>query len=114
MSATVEPKPTPNQRPPTEYKTLSGATLESSVPFAGETVSVRIGGQNPNCDSIIPARLEPDGSAVPIKEGQIASGLLFRRRTVDRAHNGAQFIEQCYVPMSNVKCLQYSAEVKAS
>ncbi len=86
------------------HNRLTSVTFESSVPFAGESMSCQVGR---NCDAIAPARLEPDGTAVRIEKGQAAQGLLISRRHHDRASN-QRFVDQVYVPMYNVKALQYS------
>lgn len=89
------PKPAP------ECNRIASVRFSESVPFAGESQSVAA----PDV-SIVPARLEPDGRAVPIEKGQVAGGLLLTRKQHDRIAN-AQRMERVWVPMHVVKGIVY-------
>ena len=57
-------------------------------------------------DSILPAKLEPDGSASVIKDNQRAEGLLLVRRALDRT-TGKHRNHRCFVPFDNIKSVSY-------
>ena len=65
--------------------------------------SVQIGR---NVDSIIPARMEGDGSAVGIDKGQRADGIVIRMRRHDRV-TGKRYVSQEFVPWANIRSLTY-------
>jgi hypothetical protein len=92
----AEPVYKPRQR-------LTSAAFVQSAPFGDERMSCQVG---LNCDSIIPARLEPDGSCVPISSGQRADGILVRRKKHD-LQTQKRFVDQCFIPWSNVRGLSY-------
>lgn len=85
------------------HETLTGATFDRAIPFAGTCESVQLGR---NCDSIVPARLEPDGTTVAIDRGQRADGVRLRRK-VDNLQTRESFMDQVFVPWANVIGLQY-------
>lgn len=89
------PKPAP------ECNRIASVRFSESVPFAGESQSVAA----PDV-SIVPARLDPDGRAVPIEKGQVAFGLLLTRKFHDRISN-SQRMERVFVPMQIVKGIVY-------
>ncbi len=97
---TAEPKP---------QTRLIAVSFVHSVSFAGESMSVRIQseagprGQANIVDGICPARLEADGSPVAIDKGQLATGVLLRKKSL----NGGAQVRQSFVPFANVKELQY-------
>lgn len=107
------PQPQPNQKQATDivaplgtppiFDRLEGAFFNQSAPFAGEVMSVSV---NLNCESIVAARLEADGRAIAISEGQRADGIMFRRKVHDRLKN-ITYISQCFVPWANVRGLTY-------
>jgi hypothetical protein len=89
-----------------EYKQQSklvAAFFVNSVYFAGEQQSVTLGR---NTDSIAPAKLLPDGSAVAIDVNQRADGLLLTKKTHNLSTH-AKVVVRCFVPFSNIKCLEY-------
>jgi hypothetical protein len=90
----------PEAKPQTK---LVSVAFVDSIPFGNESMSVQIGR---NCDSITPARMEADGSAVAIDKNQRADGLLIRQRRHDRVRN-VFVVDQCFVPWSNIRGLQY-------
>lgn len=86
------------------HERLAGASLVESVAFAGgEHSSVNAGR---NCDSLIPARLEPDGTAVSISSGQRADGLLVRRK-VQNLNTREFHVDQVFIPFANIRGLLY-------
>ncbi len=85
------------------HQRLIAASFVNSIPFAGETSGVQI---PRNCDSIVPARLDCDGSAIAIDKGQRADGLLVRRKVHDRTTN-TRYVDQVFVPFANVRGLQF-------
>lgn len=107
MTATaVEPKPKlqiPIEDVYAEPKGIQAAHFVNSVPFIDERQSCSIG---LNCDSILPARLEVDGSAVVIDKGQRADGLVIRRKFHNRGLN-TRSIAQVFVPWANIRGVQY-------
>lgn len=88
----VTPKPEPKAEAALRIK---GVVFCMSVQFAGVQESIQIGR---NADSITPARIEADGSAIQIDKGQRSDGLLIKWRKT-----------QCVVPWANVRELQYGA-----
>lgn len=86
---------------------LETVTFVNSVAFAGESTSCRIArdangvyGTTGVVDAILPARLEADGTPTAIDKGQLATGVLLRKKRNNE-------IRQAFVPFSNVKELQY-------
>lgn len=90
----------PEAKPQTK---LTSVAFVASIPFANEAMSVQVGR---NADSITPARMEADGSAVAIDKNQRADGLLVKQRKHDRARN-VFVVEQCFVPFANIRGAQY-------
>jgi hypothetical protein len=90
----VTPKPEPKSEATLK---LIAARFVTPIQFAGVTDSVRIGA---NCLTICPARIEPDGSAIPSDKGQASQGLLIRG-------NGRGFHTQSFAPWANVAELMY-------
>lgn len=106
--------PNPDSSPPPKteatlpvHTRIAAAFFVTSIPFAGETVGAQVGR---NCTSIVPARLEADGSAVTIDKGQRADGLQIRSVEHDRKNN-TKYIGQCFVPWANVRGITYVAAV---
>lgn len=91
-------KPTPKTK-----EKLSGFALVESIAFCGkELMSVTFR----DTDTIQPARLEPDATAVVISSGQRADGLLLRKRHRNLATQ-AESIEQHFVPFANIRGIAY-------
>lgn len=88
---------------PKAHNRLIGATFIESIPFSGEVSSIALGNK---CDSIAPARLESDGTAVPIEKGQQSMGILVKRKVRDMTRN-TLFVDQCFVPWANIRGLVY-------
>ena len=95
-----QPQPAP-LKPAPEATRVVAVRFRESVPFNGETQSVAA----PDV-SIVPARLDPDGRAVPIEKGQLAVGLLLTRRYRNPAAN-AQQMERVFVPLELVRGIIY-------
>lgn len=95
----------PKSAPAVKVKeTLVGFSLVESIAFCGqELTSVTI---PRNTDSIAPARLEPDGTAVTISTGQRADGLLLRKKQLNLGTR-EYAIEQHFVPFANIRGLTY-------
>lgn len=83
----------PTQKPPQ----LLAVRFVSPIQFAGVTDSVRLG---VNCTSVCPARIEPDGMAVPTDKGQPSQGLLIRG-------SGRGFHTQSFAAWANVAEMVY-------
>lgn len=98
--AEAQAKPKEEFKPQTK---LVAAFFVDSVPFGGEQASASIGR---NVDSIVPARLEKDGSAVPVEPNQRADGILLRRKHRD-LNTHQRVVLQAFVPFANVRSLQY-------
>lgn len=92
----TEPKSPIHSRP-------IGIRLVSSINFAGTTDHLRMSGYSANCASIVPARLEPDLSAVPTDKGQASQGLLVKAQ-------GKGFVSQVFVPYAMVAEVIYGPE----
>ena len=91
---------------PEEYKPhtrLVSVTFVNSVAFGGESQSAQIGR---NVDSIIPVRMEGDGSPVQVDKGQRADGILLRAKRHDRV-TGRKFEARDFVPWANIRSLSY-------
>lgn len=90
---------------------LTGAAFIESVRFGGGEVSSAYlslsAGMPGNVDSIIPARLDHDGSATPIANGERADGLLIVRKVHD-ANRHTDFWNVSFVPMTNVRSCSYT------
>lgn len=84
---------------PTQTK-LIAVRFVTPIQLAGVTDSVRLG---VNCVSVCPARIEPDGSAVPTDKGQASQGLLIRG-------NGRGFHTQSFAAWANVAEIMYGPE----
>lgn len=95
--------------PPTEVVTectkLATAHFVNAAAFDGVNQSVSV---PRNADSIVPARLEPDGTAVAISSGQRADGIVIRRKVTVRSNN-TKLVVQSFVPWANISSLQYEA-----
>lgn len=98
MADQTQPAP---PKPAAEANRVVAVRFTESVPFNGEVQSV-----TSNDVSIVPARLDPDGRAVPIEKGQVSGGLLLTRRYSDRISN-TQRMERVWVPMALVKGIIY-------
>lgn len=99
------PKPTAPLEVSIECTKLVSAHFVNAVPFDGVVQSASV---PRNADSIVPARLEPDGTAVAISSGQRADGILIRRRVTVRSNN-TKLLAQSFVPWANISGLQYEA-----
>lgn len=89
-----------------EFKPLTklvAVFFVESVYFNGEQSSAAVGR---NTDSIAPARLLPDGSAVAIDTNQRADGLVLTKKTHNLATH-EKHIKRCFVPFANIRCLEY-------
>jgi hypothetical protein len=84
-----------------EANRIVSVRFSESVPFNAECMSVVA----PNV-TIVPARLEPDGRAVPIEKGQMPVGLLLTQRYNDRVANRPR-MERVFVPMALVRGIVY-------
>ena len=71
----------------------------STAPFADEATAARPGAMG-NCLAVVPARIDRDGSAVPIDEKQRADGMLVIRQS------GAGRVS-VFVPWSNIRGVVY-------
>lgn len=91
----------PEAKPQTK---LVSVAFVNSIPFNNEAMSAQVG--QGKADSITPARMEADGTAVAIDKNQRADGLLIRQRRHDRVRN-TYVVDQCFVPWSNVRGLQF-------
>lgn len=80
---------------------ITSIRFVDSVSILGETLGVVA----PDV-AITPARLEADGRAVPISQGQVPGGFLLTQRSIDRRTNTPR-LERVYVPMGNVRCVIY-------
>lgn len=83
---------------------LTGFGLVESIAFCGKELASVILGRD--ADSIAPARLEPDGTAVVISSGQRADGLLLRKKNMN-LQTRMECIEQKMVPFANIRGLDY-------
>jgi hypothetical protein len=79
-----------------------GASFVNSVTLNGEHTSVNLGR---NIESIWPARIEADGSACAIKDGQQAQGVLIRTKVRDG--KGGLFVAQAFVGWANIRALNF-------
>lgn len=77
------------------HATPIGVRLTQPITFGGVSEHFRLVGQNANCLSIAPARLEPDLSAVATDKGQASQGLLVKAQ-------GKGFVSQVFVPYAMV------------
>jgi len=91
----------PKPAPAPEANRIASVRFSESVPFNGEAQSVAA----PDV-AIVPARLEPDGRAVPIEKGQMPVGLLLTRKVFDRVANRPR-MERVFVPMALVRGIVY-------
>jgi hypothetical protein len=78
--------------------------FREAVPWRGEQMGATQGPAD--ADSIVPARLEPDGRAVPIEKGQASAGLLLMRKYHDRIANKSRQ-ERVFVPMALIRGIIY-------
>jgi hypothetical protein len=85
---------------PEQHK-LASVTFVNSVSFGGRN-SFAIG---TNCESIVPAQLQPDGDWAGIDKGQRPDGLGIRVRVV--AGNERR-IRRFFVPFTNISDMGYS------
>ncbi len=83
---------------------VTSIRFAEAVPFRGENHSMVVGPAG--ADSITPARIEPDGRAVPIEKGQAAGGWLLTRKFLDRV-TGKTAVERVFVPMGLVRGVIY-------
>lgn len=89
-----------------EYKPLTklvSVTFVNSVAFGGESQSAQLGR---NVDAIIPARMEGDGTPVPVEKGQRADGILLKAKRHDRV-SGKRYVAMDFVPWANIRSLSY-------
>ena len=91
MTAIADELNRKTERPPR----ITGVVFVAPVQFAGVQDSIQIGR---NADSITPCKIDADGSASPLKEGQRSDGMLIRFRKT-----------QCFVPWANLRELQYGS-----
>lgn len=84
-----------------EANRIVSVRFSESVPFNGEAQSVAA-----TDVAIVPARLEPDGRAVPVEKGQMPVGLLLTRWNHDRVANRKR-MERVFVPMALVRGIVY-------
>lgn len=94
-----DPQPKPK---PAEANRITSVRFTDSAPFGGESLSVTISAEV----SVAPSRLDPDGRAVPIEKGQIATGLTMTRNYQDRGANKTR-MERVYIPMSMIRGIVY-------
>ena len=97
------------KKPEATQMRLVGADFVHSFRFIEERTSLHIGvdKQTSTCDSLTPARLEPDGTPVAIKAGERADGILFRKRAHDRIRN-VYYLAQAFSPWANIRGLVYA------
>jgi hypothetical protein len=98
--ATSDTPPAPKT---VESNRIVSVRFRESVPILGETLTATIG---QGVDSVVPARLEPDGRAVPIEKGQASAGLLLTRIYLDR-QAGTRRMERIFVPLALVRGIIY-------
>lgn len=110
MSPQVETKPALAEPAPKLHTKIACVSFVESVTFANqEYSSVNLD----KCESIFPGRLLPDGSPALLTDGQVAAGLILR--TKSRPQPGQpRCVEQSWVPMTNVKSIQYTSEKSAN
>jgi hypothetical protein len=96
MSEAVKPEPSSNR--------IVSVRFTDAVPWRGESMGVTQA--TADADSIVPARLEPDGRAVPIEKGQASAGLLLTRKYHDRIANKPR-MERVFVPMALIRGIIY-------
>lgn len=90
-----------NEKPKPESNRIASVRFVESVPFAGtEQSSAQIGR---GADSIMPAKLEPDGTPSLILANQRADGLLLEGKLAGRR-------ERVFVPFANVRGVTYALE----
>jgi len=87
-----------------ECNRISAVRFCQAVPWRGEQMGATQGPAD--ADSIVPARLEPDGRAVPIEKGQASAGLLLTRKFHDRLANRTR-MERVFVPMALIRGIIY-------
>ena len=104
MSAEVQKQPA-ETKPPPPTQPIKSLRLVNSAPFNGrEEESIRMGVGH--CTRYWAARLEADGSAVPISANQRADGLLLECDRHNRVTNKAE-TERIFVAFSNIRCVVY-------
>lgn len=102
MNAAAQNAKEPEYKPSTK---LLAAHFVESVPFVTEASSVSVGR---NADSILPARLEKDGTVATVEAGQRSDGIVVRKKHVNLATQDRR-VMQVFIPWANVKALEYGA-----
>ena len=84
---------------------IRSARFVLSVPFCGKEMDYAVVGPG-HAASITPARIEADGSPVPVLASQRSDGLVLEREYVDRLDNKTK-TERVFVGWANIRCVVY-------